>query len=135
MSGLKSILHDLINERTEDAAAGLHTYLAQKLQVLAGLTEAKEPTVKAYKIKLKSKGKEFDELSDKKKEQLLFGDDKIEGSWAENQEIVTIEYIDLQGNVLYVHPYLEDAYDSSLLSDLQHSLDKWSPKKAMMAED
>ena len=36
---LKSVLQDLINDKPEQAEASLHTYLVQKTQEVAGLTE------------------------------------------------------------------------------------------------
>lgn len=40
---LKTVIQDLINDRTDQAQVSIHEYLVSKMQELSGLSEAKKP--------------------------------------------------------------------------------------------
>jgi hypothetical protein len=97
-------------------------------EVKEALAEAKA-SVKAYKLELKPKGVAFDDMSSRQKEALLFGEDEGDDSWAQNQDVVTIEYISLKGTTLYVYPMSFSEPDAALQKRLQSSLDSWKVKR------
>lgn len=70
-----------------------------------------EPKVKAYKLDNKAG------LTNKQAD-----------LWAANQEVITIEYVEVKGDKLHVTPHWDDAYEEKTLKQLQRSLDHFDPE-------
>jgi hypothetical protein len=116
-----------------DAALGAddRKFLAKRDRLaIEGLTE--EAKVKAFKLQVDLS--KFGNMKPGKIEDLIFGEDEGDDSWAQNQDVVTIEYIKLKGNVLYVYPMWDDI-EANVQRGLQRSYDSWQRKvKPSMAE-
>ena len=86
---------------------------------LSGLKKLdEEGKVKAYKLTIDlDDGDAFGELSDKQKTEILWD------NFVEEQSVVTIEDIKLNGKTVYVYPSWDDKYNESTLKRLQSALD------------
>lgn len=80
-----------------------------------GLNEAKN--VKAFKLKVPSYCTATEDE--------IFGEEDGDDSFIQNQNIVTVEYVDLKGKTLYVYPLYGDANDENTWKKLQSAFDEW----------
>lgn len=86
-----------------------------------------EATVSAYKITVPETL--FPGMSASKKEDKIFGEDEGDDSFIMNQEVVTVEYVKLKGNTLYVYPHNSNEVDMKLQQRLQTAFDRWAKEQ------
>lgn len=78
-----------------------------------------------------------DDQDDDEKEMAIFGqdqgddnfNDQGDDSFIQNQEVVTVEYIHVHGNALYVFPMLDEGVTEALVDDLQAAFNAWCAER------